>query len=166
VLVPFVEQGASDDETTDDKEHLDTEVAAGQPLRTSVVDQDSDNGERPQTVEAGQVLRSAGSGVGVGRKNEGCESGEKPGTALSSGFDVYCRGATSRVQVRYLSSDFLIRYCAGGSTNDNAFPVKKVPIFGRSSSPPFALPKLTPGARRCNDRWPFDLSFSACLTQS
>ncbi len=54
-VLPLLQQAARDDEAADDEEDLDAEKAARQPLGPGVVEQYRKHGQRPQTVEAGQV---------------------------------------------------------------------------------------------------------------
>ena len=56
----FGEEQERDQVAADDEEDLDPEEAAGQPRHSGVVEEDSDDRDRPEPVEAAEVARRLG----------------------------------------------------------------------------------------------------------
>ncbi len=63
VALAFGDQEQRDQVTGDDEEHLHAEEAAREPRVVGVVDHHRDDGERPETVEAGQVRHATDLGA-------------------------------------------------------------------------------------------------------
>ncbi len=54
----FRDHQCRDEESTDDEEHLDTEIAARGPCETEVIGDDGEDRYRPETVDGGAVAKA------------------------------------------------------------------------------------------------------------